>query len=136
PLRRYAAVVEGGLAEKFDLDPAFEAEARSHEHMIGIVVCRRAGGGGDLYLMIPVADRQRGPDNAPTRRRFPGRGQDFRAWLVDPRYRVVDPEGSEAKPSGLPVEQAAEHARRVEAWHAEPVDRSIGRHKRAGVAVG
>src|SRR5262249_41524425 len=25
PLRRYAAVVEGGLAEKFDLDPAFEA---------------------------------------------------------------------------------------------------------------
>src|SRR5215471_2414280 len=136
PLRRYAAVVEGGLAEKFDLDPAFEAEDRSHEHMVGIVVCRRPGVGCDLVLMIPRADRQRVADKDPARRRFPGRDQDVRARLVDPRYRVVDPEGSEAKTSGLPVEQAAEHARRVEAWHAEPVDRSIGGHKRAGVAVG
>jgi hypothetical protein len=49
---------------------------------------------------------------------------------------VVDPEGPEAKASGLPVEQAAEHARRVEAGHAEPVDRPIGGHERVGVAVG
>src|SRR5262249_40807977 len=72
----------------------------------------------------------------PARRRFPGRDQNVRARLVDPSCRVVDPEGPEAKPSGLPVEKTAEHAWRVEAGHAQPVDRSIRGHERAGVAVG
>ena len=135
PLRRHAAVVEGGLADKFDLDHAFEAEDRSHEHMIGVAVCGRPGVGCDFVLVIPGADRQRVVDNNPAGRRFPGRDQDVRARLVNPHCRMVDPEGSEAKASGLPVEQAAEHARRVEPGHAEPVDRPIGGDKRAGVAV-
>src|SRR5262249_57545978 len=113
-----------------------EAEERWDKHMVWIVVCGWPGVGCDLVLVIPRADRQRVANNDPARRRFPGRDQDVRAWLVVPRCRVVDPEGSETETSGLPVEQAAEHARRVEAWHAEPVDRSIGGHKRARVAVG
>ena len=136
PFRRHAAVVEGRFADEFDLDPAFEAEDRSHEQMVGVVVCGRPGVRCDLVLVIPGADRQRVADKNPAGRRFPGRDQDVRARLVDPRCRVVDPEGPEAKTSGLPVEQAAEHARRVEAGHAEPVDRSIRGHERAGVAVG
>ena len=91
--------------------------------------------GCDLVFVVLEADRQRVVDNNPAGRRFPGRDQDVSARLVDPRCRMVDPEGSEAKTSGLPVEQAAEHARRVEAGHAEPVDRSIRGHKRASVAV-
>ena len=61
---------------------------------------------------------------------------DVRPGLVDAGAGYVDPEGPEAKGPGLAVEQGAEHARRVEARHAEPIDRSIGRDKRARVAVG
>ncbi len=89
----------------------------------------------DLVLVIPRADRQRVADENPAGRRLPRRGQDVRARLVDPRRRVVDPEGPEPKASGLTVEQAAEYARGVEAGHAEPVDRPIGGDERAGVAV-
>jgi hypothetical protein len=49
---------------------------------------------------------------------------------------VVDPERTEPERPGLPVEQAAEHARRVEGGDAEPVDRAVGRDQRARVAVG
>ncbi len=55
---------------------------------------------------------------------------------VGARGRVVDPERREAEEAGLAVEQAAEHARRVEARDAEPVDRPVGRDERARVAVG
>jgi hypothetical protein len=90
----------------------------------------------DLVLVFPRTDRQRVADKNPAGRRFPGRDHDVCARLVDPRRRVVDPEGSEAKASGLPIEQAAEQARRVEAGHAEPVNRPIWGHERAGVTVG
>jgi hypothetical protein len=89
-----------------------------------------------LVLVIPRPDRQCVADENPAGRRLPRRGQDVRARLVDPCRRVVDPERPEPKASGLPVKQAAEHARRVEAGHAKPVDRSIGSHERAGVAIG
>ena len=135
PLRRHAAVVEGRLADEFDLDLPFEAKDRSHEHMVGVVVGGRPRMRCDLVLVIPGADCQSVTDKNPARRRFPRRHQDVRARLVDPRCRVVNAEGPEAKTSGFPVKQAAEHARRVEAGHAEPIDRPIGGHERAGVAV-
>jgi len=112
-----------------------EAEDRSHEQVVSVVVCRRSGVRCDLVLVISRADRQRVADENPAGRRLPGRGQDIRARLVDSHRGVVDPEGPEPRASGLPVEQAAEYARRVEAGHAEPVDRPIRGHERAGVAV-
>src|SRR5206468_5883271 len=45
-------------------------------------------------------------------------------------------ERTEAEEAGLAVEQAAEDARRVEARHAQPVDRAVGRDERTGMAVG
>ena len=135
-IRRHAAVVEGRLADELDLNPAFKAVDRSHQHMVGVVVGRRPGVRGDLVLVIPGADRQRVADENPSGRSLPRRCQDVRARLVDPRRRVVDPEGPEPKASTLPVKQAAKHARRIEAGHAEPVDRPIGGHERAGAAVG
>ena len=92
--------------------------------MVGVGVDGRSGVGCDLVLVILGTDRQRVADNNPAGRRFPGRDQDVRARLIDPRCRMVDPEGSEAKTSGLPVEQAAEHARRVRSG-ARRASRSI-----------
>jgi hypothetical protein len=83
----------------------------------------------DLVLVIPGADRQRVADENPAGRRLPRRGQDVRARLVEPRRRVVDPEGPEPKASGLPVEQATEHlANRTVARRAS---RSLHRALRA-----
>ncbi len=60
----------------------------------------------------------------------------FVPGLVDPGARDVDPEGSEAERTGLAIKQRPEDAGRVEPRHAEPVDRPVGRHQGAGVAVG
>ena len=45
------------------------------------------------------------------------------------------PNGPSRNVPACAVEQRAEHARRVEARHAQPVDRAVGRDERAGVAV-
>ena len=136
PFRRHPAVVEGRLADELDLDPAFQAQDRSNEQMVSVVIGGGPGVRCNLVLVIPGANRQRVADENPAGRRFPRRGQDVRARLINPRRWVVDPEGPEPKTAGLPVEYAAEYARRVEAGHAEPVDRPVGSHERAGVAVG
>ena len=60
----------------------------------------------------------------------------FEPGSYDPRGRVVDPEGPEPEVARLAVEQGAEHAGRVEAGEAQPVDRPVGRDQGAGVAVG
>src|SRR5207248_1905320 len=48
----------------------------------------------------------------------------------------TDPERRQPERTGLPIEQAAEHARAVEAGEAQPVDRAVGGHERTRVAVG
>ena len=50
--------------------------------------------------------------------------------------RHVDAEGAKPEPARLAVEQGPEHARRVEPGNAQPVDGPVGRHQRAGVAIG
>ena len=82
------------------------------------------------------AHRQRVPDDDPARRRLPRRDEHVRPRLVHPLRRDVDPERSEAERARLAVEQAAEHARRVEARDAQPVDATVGSDERPGVAVG
>ena len=91
--------------------------------------------GADLVLVIPGTDRQRVADENPAGRGFPRSRQNVRARFVNARRGVINPEGPEPKASGLPVEQAAEYAGRVEAGYTEPIDRAIGRHQRASVAV-
>ena len=49
--------------------------------------------------------------------------------------RHVDPERPEPERAGSAIEQRPEHAGRVEPRHAQPVDRAVGRHQRAGVTV-
>ena len=61
PLRRRAAVVEDRLADQLDLDAAFEALDRAHEHVVGVVVGRRPGVRRDhvLGLRGPIVSASR-----------------------------------------------------------------------------
>ena len=135
PLRRRAAVVEDRLADQLDLDLAVEAEDRAHQHVVAVVVGRRARVRRDRVLAAPRAHRERVAHEDPAGRRLPRRQQGVGARLVDARAREVDAERPEPERSGLAVEQGAEHARRVEARDAQPVDRAVGRDQRARVAV-
>jgi hypothetical protein len=136
PLGGRPAIVERRLADQLDFDGAVQAADRTHQQVIGVVVGRRTGVWGDLVLPFPRTHRQSIADQEPAPRRLPRRGEDVRPGLVDARGRVVDPERSEPEVARLAVEQGAEHAGRVEARDAEPIDRSVGRDQGTGVAVG
>ena len=136
PLGFGASVVEGGLADEFNLDAAFEALDRAHQHMVAVVVGRRPGVGSDRVLAIGRAHRQRVTDDDPAPRGPPGGHEHVRPGFVVARGRMRDSERPEPKGARLPIEQAAEHARRVETWHAEPVDRAVRRDQSARMTVG
>ena len=136
PFRGGATVVERRLGDDLDLDLPVDALDRAHEHVIGVVVGRGACVRRDRVLVVPRPHRQGVPDHDPSRRRLPGRHQHVRPRLEVAGRGMVDPVRPEPEESGLPVEQAAEDARRVEGRDAEPVDRPVRRHERTGVAVG
>ena len=136
PLGGRPPVVEVRLAEQLHVDRALHAEHRSHEHVMSVLVGGRPRVRGDLVLVQGRPDRQRVAHHGPAGRRVPGGVEDVRAGLVDPVARDVDPEGGEAERARLAVEQRPEDAGRVEPRHAEPVDRPVGRHQCAGMAVG
>ena len=135
PLRRDAAVVEDGLADELDLDTAVDALDRAYEHVVGIVIGRGTRMRRDLILVIPRPDRERVANDDPARRRLPRRLEDVRAGLVRAGSGMGDRKGTEAERTRLPVEHAAEDARRVEGRDAEPVDGAVGCDQRTGVAV-
>ena len=135
PLRGSAAVVEDGLTDELDLDAALETFHRAHEDVLCVVVGRRPRVRRDRVLGLAGPHRQRLADDDPAVRRLPGRLEDVRARDIGACSRVVDPERSEAEETGLAVEQAPEHALRVEARHAQPVDRTVLSDERSGVAV-
>jgi hypothetical protein len=106
-----AAVVECRLADELDLYLSLEAFDRAHEHVVGVVVGRRAGVRRDLVLVVPGADCQRITNLDPAGRCLPGCEEHVGPWLVHPSSRMVDPKGSEAEEAGLTVEQVPEDAR-------------------------
>ena len=136
PHRGCSAVVEQGLAEELHLDGAFEALDRAYEEMLRVIVRRRPRVRGDRVLVIGRPHRQGVADDHPPGRGLPRGDEDIRAGLVVPGGRMVDVVRCEAERARLAVEQAAEDTGRVEAWHAEPVDRAVGCNERASVAVG
>ncbi len=136
PIGGDPAVVEIRLAEQLHVDRALNAEDDSHEQVMGVIVRGGPRVGSDLVLPQGRPDGQRVPDEGPAARSVPGGVEDVCAGLVDPVARDVDPEGGEAERPRFAVEQRPEDAGRVEPRHAEPVDRPVGRHQRAGVTVG
>ena len=77
-----AAVVEHGLADELDLDVSVEALDGADEHVVGVVVGRRARVRRDLVLVVPRSHRQRSTNDDPPARRLPGRLEDIRPRLV------------------------------------------------------
>jgi hypothetical protein len=122
PLGGGAAVVEDRLAHELDLDVAVDTFDDPDEHVVGVVVRRRAGVRRDRVLVVPRADRQRVANGNPARGRLPRRLEHVRAGHIGHRRWVDDAERAKAEEAGLAVEQAPEHARRVEARNAEPTD--------------
>ncbi len=136
PLARRATVVEGRLADQLDLDLALQAAHGSHEDVLRVLVGRRPGVRRDPILVCRRAHDQRVVDLDPPAGCLPGRHQHVGAGLVEPPRRNGGPERSQSEHAGLAIEQRPEHAGRVEARNAQPVDRPVGRDERAGVAVG
>ena len=116
--------------------PALQATDRPHQQVVGVVVGRGPGVRRDLVLALTRAHRQGVADLDPAGRGLPGRDQGVGPGLVGPRRRDVDAERPQPEQPGLAVEQRAEHARRVEPGHAQPVHAAVGGDQRAGVAVG
>ena len=137
PRRGHAAVVEHRLAEQLDLGVAVDAGDRPDEDVVGLVVGRRTrvGGRRALRALAPRADDERVADDDPARRRHPRRLQDHRARLVAAAGGDAHRRRAEAEAAGRAVEDRAEDAGGVKARRAEPLDRAVGRHERAGVAV-
>ena len=135
PLRRSPSVIEYGLADEVDLDPALEAFDSSYQHVVGVVVGRRPSVGRDRVLVLRGPHRQCVADDDPPGGRLPRRHEHVRPRLVAACGRIVDAERREAEEPCLAVEQAGEDARRIEARYAEPVDRPVRRHQRARVTV-
>ncbi len=136
PLGGNAPVVEDGLADQLELDLALEALDGPHEHVLGVVVRWRPRMRRDLVDVVGRAHRQRIAHHDPPGGCLPRGHQDVRSRLVDALRRMVDPVRTEPERTALAVEKAPEHARRIERRDAEPVDRTVGRDERAGMAVG
>ncbi len=133
---RLAPVVEDRLADQLDLHSTLEALDGAYEHVAGVVVRRRSGVRRDPVLVIPGPDREGVAHEHPAGGGLPGRDEDVGPRFVGPRSGMARPERSKPEKARFAVEQAAEHARRVEARDAEPFDRPVRRQQRAGVTVG
>ncbi len=136
PVGGRAAVVEDGLADELDLHAPVDARDGAHEHVLGVVVGGRARVRRDRVLARARADHERVVHDDPAARGVPGGLEQVRAGRVAAARRDVDAERGQAEVARLAVEQRAEHARCVEARHAQPADAPVGRDERAGVAVG
>ena len=136
PRRRSAAVAEGGLADQLELDGPGQAHGGPHQQVLGVVVRGRPGVGGRRVAAGARAHDERVAHLQPAGRCVPRRDQHVRPGFVVPRVRHGDPVGAEAEISRAAIEQGPEHAGAVEPRGAEPLDRPVGCHQRARVAVG
>ena len=129
PAGGLAAVVGPRLADELRLDLAGRAVHRPDQHVMGAEPLAR------LALDLLHGHDQAVADHRPARLGRPGRLDHVRPGQVaagegDPLV------GTEPQPSRVAIEDRAEHARRVEAGQAEPLDRAVGGEQGAGLAVG
>ncbi len=136
PRRRDLPVVEDRLAHELDLDLPVQALHRPNQHVIGVVVGRRARVGRDVVLALARSHRERVANDHPAARGLPRGHEHVGPRLVGDLRRHVDAERTEPERSRLPVQQAAEDARRVEPRDAQPVDRAVRRDQGSRVTVG
>ena len=131
-----ARVVEHGDAVGDDLDPAAEARRDPQQRPL-----RGRVAGYPADVGAAVADVGRAHDEhvlhgQPAGGRVPGRLQHHRPGHVAAGVRHHRVRRAEAERARGAVEQCPEHARRVRAGEAQPLDRAVGGDERAHLAVG
>ena len=131
------AVVERRRAVEVDLHLAVHAAHEPQEHVVGVVVRRRSPVGvRAVFLVVPRPDQQHVADDDPAAARPPARLQHHRPRQVTARGGHRHAVGAEPEHARVAVEDRAEHARRVEAGQAEPLDVAARGNERARRAVG
>ena len=137
PVGGQPAVVEGRLAIELDLRRALHALDQPQQHVVGVVVGRRAPVAVRPFLLVaPGADAESVAHDHPAHARLPARLQHHRPGDVAPRRGNPDVGGADAKAARVTVENRAEHAGRVHARQTQPLDIAAGRDQRRRLAVG
>ena len=75
PLTRHPPVIEHRVADQLHLDRPVQAQHRPHQHMVAVLIRRRARVRRDLVLTATRPHRQRIANHDPTVRRLPRRHQ-------------------------------------------------------------
>ena len=136
PAAALAAVVERRLADERELDLAVHAAHRAQEHVVGVVVGRRAAVRVRAVLVVvPGTHEQEVADDDPAAAGPPGRLEDHRAGQVAPRGGDVHAGRAEPEHAGVAVEDRAEDARRVHPRQAHPLDAAGRGDERRRLAV-
>ena len=137
PSGRPAAVVHHRLALHDDLDLSVDAAHGPQEHVVGVVVGGRPPvGAGQLVRVVPGPDQQHVPHDDPPRRGPPARLHCHRPRQVTAGGRHRDVVGAQPEAPGVPVEDGAEHAGRVQPGQAQPLHVAAGSHQSGGLAIG
>ncbi len=137
PARVLAPVVEHRLAVEVDLNLAVHAAQEPQQHMVRVIVGRRATvGRRALGLVVPGADQQHVAHDDPPAARSPARLEHHRAGQVAARDRHVAVRGPDAEAARVAIEDRAEDARRVHPRQAHPLDVAAWSDERRGLAVG
>jgi hypothetical protein len=136
PAPRVCAVAEHRLAVEGDLDLAGDAADRAQQHVVGVVVGRRAAVRVRQFgVVVPGAHQQRVTDHQPAGRGGPAGLQHHRPRQVAPGGGHADPLGAEPEAARRPVQHRAEHAGRVHPRQAQPLHVPAGGDQRGGLAV-
>ena len=109
PVGHGAAVAEDGLADQLQLDVALQAAGGPDQQVVGVVIGRGSGVGGDAVVALAGAHGQRVADLDPAGRGAPMGDQGVGAGLIGPGHRHVDPERPQPERPRLPVQQRPEH---------------------------
>ena len=136
PFGGEAPVVEDRFAVEVDLGPSLYAAHGPQQHVVGVVVGGRAPmGARALLLVVPGPDAEHIADHHPPGARLPAGLEHQRAGQVAHRAGHGHPGRAQPKAAGVAVEHRPEHARRVQARQAHPLDVAARRDQRAGLAV-
>ena len=131
-----AAVVVDRVALHVHRDRAVDAAQRAQQHVLGVVVRRRAAVRvRALAVVAPGADQQHVAHDQPAGLRAPRRLEDVRARQVAAPRRDDRVGGRQREHAGVAVEHRAEQARAVHPWHAHPLDVAARRDERRRLAV-
>ena len=137
PVGGQAAVVERRLALELDLGRALHALDQPQQHVIRVVVGRRAPVAvRALVLVVPRPDAQRVAHDHPPHAGLPAGLEHHRPRDVAPARGDAHIGGTDPKGACVSVQDRPEHARRVHPRQAHPLDVAARRDERRRFAVG